>query len=64
MKDREFLFWIHARLTDVHGEDPLIDYMHKLRAVALSTPKDQKTPNVLMCNNLEDAHFISNMTKG
>ena len=63
MKDREFLFWIHARLTDVHGEDPLVDYMHRLRAVALSTPRNQETPNILVCNSLEDARLISNRIK-
>lgn len=33
MKDRDFLLWIHDRLTAVYGEDPLMDYMHKLRAI-------------------------------
>jgi len=46
MKDREFLMWLHARLTGVHNEDPLIDYMHKLRAIIANTPKDLLTPNV------------------
>lgn len=32
MKGREFLMWLHERLEKVHGEDHLLDYMHKLRA--------------------------------
>jgi len=38
MKDREFLMWIHERLENVYGEDPLVGYMHKLRAVISATP--------------------------
>ena len=33
MKDLEFLMWLHDRLEHVHSENPLIDYMHKLRAI-------------------------------
>ena len=45
MNDREFLMWLHARLTEVHGESSLIDYMHKFRAVISSIPENQVTPN-------------------
>lgn len=45
MNDREFLMWIHERLTHVHGERELVDYMHKLRAVISAIPKSQETPN-------------------
>lgn len=44
MKDREFLIWIHERLTNVHHEDDLLYYMHKLRAIIHDIPKDQETP--------------------
>lgn len=44
MTDREFLMWLHARLTDVHGEDECCDYMHKLRSVICATPPGQDTP--------------------
>ena len=54
MNDREFLIWIHARLTDVHGEHNLKDYMHKLRAIIKVTPEDRFTPNVGTHNSLED----------
>jgi hypothetical protein len=43
MKDREFLIWLHERLTEVHGENHLVDYMHKLRAVIHATPADKTT---------------------
>lgn len=54
MKDRDFLTWIHGRLTEVHNESPLKDYMHKLRAIIKITPKDQLTPNAGSSNNLHD----------
>ncbi len=52
MKDREFLIWIHERLEHVHGENPLTDYMHKLRAVICSIHPATETPN-LGFNSLE-----------
>ena len=58
MKDREFLMWIHARLTEVHKESPIVDYMHKLRAIIESTDKDKITPNVLTCNSLDALEVI------
>lgn len=39
MKDREFLMWLHERLEHVHKENPLFDYMHKLRAIIYSIPE-------------------------
>ena len=44
MKDRDFLIWIHARLVE-HGDSPIIDFMHRLRAIIVSTPDDRETPN-------------------
>lgn len=52
MNDREFLMWIHERLEHVHGEDRLVDYMHKLRAIIASTPVDIITPNIIKANSL------------
>jgi hypothetical protein len=54
MNDREFLIWLHARLVTVHGEDQLLDYMRKLRAIIRATPKDKLTPNVERCNSLAE----------
>jgi hypothetical protein len=54
MKDRDFLIWLHARLTDVHNERPTFDYMHKLRAIIKNTPKDKVTPNMGTNNSFED----------
>ena len=48
MRDKEFLQWIHDRLEHVHGENPLYDYMHKLRAIIHLTPPDKETPNVTL----------------
>ena len=53
MNDRDFLCWLHDRLTYVHDERPYMDYMHKLRAIILATPKDQYTPNINTSNSLE-----------
>ena len=54
MNDREFLIWLHERLTDKHNESPLVDYMHKLRAIIKATPKDKLTPNCGGSNSLLD----------
>ena len=52
MKDREFLIWLHERLSLVHGESELLDYMHKLRAIIKSTPIDNYSPNMGTSNSL------------
>jgi hypothetical protein len=54
MNDREYLVWIHERLRLVHGESPLFDYMHKLRAIILAMPARQETANVACTNNVDD----------
>jgi hypothetical protein len=54
MKDREFLMWMHERLEKVHGERPLVDYMHKLRAIIKATPADKETPKTTCCNSLDE----------
>ena len=53
MDDREFLIWLHARLTEKHGESGCADYMHRLRAIIKRTPKNQQTPNCGTWNSLE-----------
>ena len=55
MTDREFLVWIHQRLINIHGEDPLVDYMGKLRSIIAKTPGNKTTPNDgAGGNNIED----------
>ena len=44
MEDRQFLAWIHRKL-ELYGENPNVDYMHKLRAIIRRTPENQETPN-------------------
>ena len=39
MNDHDFLNWIHERLQNVHGEDPRVDYMQKLKTIIQSTPR-------------------------
>lgn len=53
MTDREILIWIHQRLTEVHGESPFVDHMHKLREVIHATPYSQQSNNgtVTMISN-------------
>ena len=54
MKDRDFLKWIHERLEYVHKENPLMDYMHKLRAIIATTDPDKETLNMGMSNSLAE----------
>ena len=54
MNDRDFLVWLHGRLQFVHGEDPTVDYMHKLRAIIRDTPLDQYSPNTSTGNSIEE----------
>lgn len=60
MNDKLFLIWIHARLEKIYGEDPLKDYMHKLRAIINATPDDRITPNMGTGNGLD---YINNKVK-
>jgi len=46
MKDRDFLIWIHERLQFQNEDHPMMDFMHKLRAIIKATPADQETQNV------------------
>lgn len=54
MTDREFLIWLHERLEKVHGEKPLVDYMHRLRAIIRRTPVKKSTPNSYSCNGIHE----------
>ena len=54
MKDREFLIWLHERLEHVHHENPLVGYMHKLRAIIYSTPEFHDTSSFRGQNSLEE----------
>ena len=54
MRDRDFLIWIHERLSKVHGEKDTVDYMHKLRAIIKATDPEIITPNCGTGNCIED----------
>lgn len=54
MSDREFLMWLHERLEHVHGEKPLVGYMHHLRAIIRGIPKDKETRQHDCLNDLDD----------
>lgn len=58
MKDKDFLIWLHERLTDVHGESTYADYMHKLRAIIRDTPDDRISKNCNTGNGLADLSDI------
>jgi hypothetical protein len=45
MEDKQFLTWLHERLEHVHGENPMVDFMGKLRSIIAATPAEQRTPN-------------------
>jgi len=57
MKDKEFMIWIHERLVGIYGENPLYDYMHKLRAIIKDIPPEQDTKASQGGNNIEDVRF-------
>lgn len=38
MSDKDFLTWIYERLEHVHGENPRVDYMRRLRMIIENTP--------------------------
>lgn len=54
MTDREFLMWLHERITEVYGESSIIDFMHKFRDIITSIPENQKTRNSVALNSLDD----------
>lgn len=43
MNDKEFLTWIYQRMVYVYKENPLYDYMHRLRWIIDATPDTQVT---------------------
>ena len=51
MTDREFLIWIHERLEHVYKERSLVDFMHKLRALIVATPKNRETAKTFSGGN-------------
>ncbi len=53
MKDRDFLIWIHERLTHVHGENELMGYMHRFRAIIRTVDKNQETDQSRGQNSLD-----------
>lgn len=52
MNDKEFLAWLHERLEHQHGENPHVDYMHKLRAIIKAIPPNQITKSIDTGNDL------------
>jgi hypothetical protein len=46
MTDKRFLWWIHERLSKIHGESEFLDYMHHLRAIIADMPSDAETPRI------------------
>ena len=45
MSDKEFLKSIYLRMKCMHGENPNVDYMHKLASIINATDKNIDTPN-------------------
>jgi len=54
MNDRDFLIWIHQRLEHVHHENPLTDYMHKLRRVIRNMSPISDSSHMSSCNSLSE----------
>ena len=55
MRDKEFLIWLHERLEHKHGENPCLDYMHKLRTIINGYDVEKVTPNIGTGNSLEES---------
>lgn len=53
--DKEFLVWLHERLVHVHGEKPLMDYMHRLRAIIENTYPGKRSFESKPLNDIRDA---------
>lgn len=53
MTDREFLCWIHD-LLERNGSDPLVDFMHRLRAIIARIPAGQTSNSCDGCNSLAE----------
>lgn len=45
--DRNFLLWIRDRLTLEFKDNPNMDFIWKLEAIAMALPEDQYTPNIM-----------------
>ena len=43
MTDKMFLTWLTQRLVYVYNENPNVDFVHKLAAIAAHTPSYQNT---------------------
>ncbi len=54
MTDREFLCSIHERLTTLHYTSPLLDFMHRFRAIISKIPRGTKTEITIPYNSLEE----------
>lgn len=55
--DREILLWFHQRLVNKHGENPLRDYMHRLRWIiqAMPTRKTSRGQKISKtCNGVDE----------
>lgn len=53
MTDKAFLMWLHERLVHVHKENPLFDYMCKLRGIIQTTSFSSESTNS-DTNNIEE----------
>ncbi len=70
-EDNKHLLFIHGRLQYVHNENPNVDYMRKLKAIALDTRADQtaeahslkKAVKQLQHKSSENDHAIHILTK-
>lgn len=39
MTDKDFLNWLSLRIVEVYGESPMVDFVHKLNAIAERVPE-------------------------
>jgi hypothetical protein len=53
MSDKDFLTWIYERLEHVHGENPRVDYMRRLRMTIEAMPWHRKLFNTVQGNEVK-----------
>ena len=54
MSDKEFLQWIYDRMVHQYNENPLYDYMHKLKAIVDNMSAVKENCNLDIVSNNEE----------
>jgi hypothetical protein len=58
MDDKEFLSWIHNRIVYVYGENPLVDFVQRLRKI-VENYDNEKIDNWAPMKDSESGEIIA-----